>query len=119
VKKINPKRTQERIHLQEVTNMSKIPKGQMYHHTDDGYKYYSIDDDRYEDNSFFDQRHYDFDTLGDYLQYLIEWNGLFADAEDMLKDAVLWANGDERIADEKLKHLLHINKNRARRHKHE
>ena len=56
-----------------------------YHHRDDDYKYYSIDDDRYEDN-FYDQEHYDFDTLDDYIRYVIEWNGLFASCENHLED---------------------------------
>lgn len=99
--------------------MSKIPKGQTQHHRDDDYKYYSIDDDRYEENNFYDQEHYDFDTLDDYIGFVIEWNGLFASCDIHLENIRAWANGDERIADEKLRHLLHINKNKTRRHKNE
>ncbi len=97
-----------------------IPKGATDYHDDhDNHKYYCIDDDRYDDNDIYEQQHYDFETLAEYLEYIKFFNNSFTDVEPLLEKAILWANGDERIADEKLKHLLHINKNKVWRLKHE
>ena len=94
------------------------PYGMIRHHRDDDYKYYSIDDERYEENSFYDQEHYDFDTLDDYITYVMEWNGLFASCENHLESIRLWAKGDARIYEQRISHMLRIVANKQWRHKY-
>jgi hypothetical protein len=96
----------------------KKPYGMIYHRKDDDHKYFSIDDDRYEDDSFFDQEHYDFDTLDDYIRYVIEWNGLFASCENHLENIRAWARGDKRIYEERIGHMLRIVANKQWRLKY-
>ena len=116
---MNLKRTHARIHLQEVTNMSvntkdnyisyEIPKGATDYHDDhDNHKYYCIDDDRYEENDIYEQEHYDFETLGEFLEYIKFFNRFFADVDQLLEKAIMWANGDEKIVTERMNHMKRL-----------
>ena len=93
-----------------------IPKGATGYHKDhENHKYYCIDDDRYDDNDIYEQEHYDFETLGEYLEYIKFFNNLFTDVEPLLEKAILWANGDEKIVTERLNHMNRLIERRRRR----
>ena len=96
-----------------------IPKGATDYHEDDDHKYYCIDDDRYEENDILEQQHYDFETLGEYLEYIKFFNRFFADVDSLIEKAILWANGDEKIVTERMNHTKHLMERREWRLKYE